>query len=244
MNDINELNSFKNYEINKKNHHSNIYKNDIHKTPNLPCILQSEFQTLKEQEKMLKSYNKEFYSTLNTLKNNSKFPTIYNNIQDKEMLGKQTYLYEYQNNSNACITSTVGQVWNTIEDAYSLNSEVKKEILEIKDDLFEINSDIDNINNFKEMKEFIVGIRSQVQNFLVNQKTHTYKLVKEIAILTKDKMDLQNSIKFALEKIKRLEKEIGIKQTLHNNAIDRQIEEYVCKDNRFFIKEHVSLDTN
>lgn len=183
-----------------------------------------------EEKAMMRSYNQEFYSTLSTLKQ-TRFPTI------RPEKSSQNYFYEYHNNENASITSSAGQIFLTVEDAFKLNLEIKSECIEIRDSLKEIRRDVDDLETLKDLSEYTKSIRLKVQNFLVDQKTETFKLVKEIAILTKDKIDLQNKITMALDRIKRLEEEVGIKPTLHSNSVDNLIKGHVTYENRFFEKE-------
>ena len=192
---------------------------------------------MKEEEKMLKSYNQEFYSTLNTLKQ-TKLPTI------KTETTTQNYFYEHHSNENAALTSTTGQIYTTIEDAYKLNLEIKKESIQIKDKMTEIRHEVEDIEALNEFQDYIKEIRNKVQNFLVDQKTETFKLVKEIALLTRDKIELQGKIQSSLEKIKRLEEEVGIKPTLHSNSIDDMIKTHVTYENRFFERDEIKYPIN
>jgi len=201
----------------------------------LPCLndylfLNTNSNIYQKQDNNNKTYNQEFYTTLNTL-NQVKLPSI------KSDFNTQNYFYEYKSNENAAITSNAGQVYSTIEEAHRLNMEIKKETIEIKNMIMTVKEDIDDIDSINEMKSFILKIRNDVQKFLVEQKTESFKLVKEIALLTKDKIDLQLRIKQSLEKIKRLEDEVGIKESLHNNAVDEMIKGHFVSENRFYEKE-------
>lgn len=202
----------------------------------LPCLNDYLFLNTNEninqkQDSNYKTYNQEFYTTLNTL-NQVKLPSI------KSDFNSQNYFYDYKSNENAAVTSNAGQVYTTIEEAYRLNMEIKKESIEIKNMITTVKDDIEDIDSINELKGFIGKIRNDVQKFLVEQKTESFKLVKEIAILTKDKIDLQLKIKQSLEKIKRLEEEVGIRETLHNNAVDEMIKGHFVSDNRFYEKEN------
>lgn len=87
-------------------------------------------------------------------------------------------------------------------------------------------------------------MKSKVQNFLVEQKTETFKLVKEIAILTRDKIELQSKIQASLERIKKLEKEVGIKPNLHSNAVDNAIKTHITYENRFYERDELKSNYN
>lgn len=198
----------------------------------LPLI--NNGMTFKEDEKLLKSYNQEFYNTLNTLRQ-TRFPSI----KTEESKSEYNAFYEFKSNENAAITSTAGQIYNTIEDSFKLNLEIKRETLEVRDSLKKIREEVDDIDELNEYNEYITMIRRNVQRFLVEQKTETFNLVKEIAILTKDKIELQSKIKVCLDKIKRLEEEVGIKPTLHSNSVDNFIKTHYTGENRFYDKSEI-----
>ena len=182
---------------------------------------------IREEEKQLTSYNNDFYSTLNSLRK-TKFPKI------TPENTSQNYFYEYKINENAAITSSAGQIWHTLEDAYKLNIELKAEFIEIQNHLKEMRKEVEDIETTKEFSKYTKDIRSQVQKFLVDQKTESFRLVKEIAILSKEKIDIQNKIVFALDKIKRLELEIGVKNNVFNNSMEEALRSYSSTENRFY----------
>jgi hypothetical protein len=68
-------------------------------------------------------------------------------------------------------------------------------------------------------------MRSTIQNSLVEQKTENFKLVKEIAILEKEKTDLHLKIYEAISKIMILEKDVGMKPTTLSYQMDSIIEQ-------------------
>ena len=197
-------------------------KKELH-LPGLGNILH-----MREEEKMLSSYNKDFYTTLSSLKQ-TKFPRI---VPENQNI--QNYFYEYRINENASITSSTGQIFHTIEDAYKLNIEVKAEFIEINDHLKKMKKEVEDIEALKDFSKYIQEIRQKVQSFLVNQKTESFKLVKEIAVLSKEKIDIQNKIILALDKVKRLEAEIGVKPTIFNNSMEEALRSYNSTENRFF----------
>lgn len=187
---------------------------------------------MREEEKMLQSYNNEFYSTLNSLKK-TKFPRI---IPENQNI--QNYFYEYHVNENASITSSTGQVWHTIEDAFKLNIQLKSEFIEINDHLKSMRKEVEDIETIREFANYTKNIRLNVQNFLVDQKTETFKLVKEIAVLSKEKIDIQNKIVLAMEKIKKLELEVGTKKNVFNATMEDALKSYTSTENRFFEKDY------
>jgi hypothetical protein len=190
------------------------------------------YLNMREEEKMLQSYNNEFYSTLNSLKK-TKFPRI---IPENQNI--QNYFYEYHANENASITSSTGQVWHTIEDAFKLNIQLKSEFIEINNHLKSMRKEVEDIETIKEFANYTKNIRLSVQNFLVDQKTETFKLVKDIAVLSKEKIDIQNKIVLALDKIKKLELEVGSKKTIFNHTMEDALKSYTSTENRFFEKDY------
>ena len=66
-------------------------------------------------------------------------------------------------------------------------------------------------------------MKKNLQNVLVDQKTENFKLVKEIAVLEKDKLELQNQVYNCLGKLHKLEKEVGVKSKAHTYLYDQSI---------------------
>ena len=188
---------------------------------------------MREEEKMLSSYNNEFYKTLNTMKQTQRFPRII----PKNSNIHNNYFYEYHINDNASITSSCGQILGAIEDAYTLNIDLKKEHIDMNNDLKSMKREVEDIETLKDFSKYTNAIRVKIQNFLVNQKTESFKLVKEVAILSKEKIDIQNKIFLAMEKIKKLEQEVGIKPTVFNSSMENALKTYKSTENRFFEKD-------
>lgn len=202
-------------------------KINVKKDTFLPGL--GNFLYMREDEKLLSSYNKDFYSTLNSL-GKTKFPKISTN-------NTKNYFYEYHANENASITSSTQQMCKTIEDAYELSIELKADFIEIDQHLRQMKKQVEDIDSIKEYSKYTKDIRFKVQNFLVDQKTESFKLVKEIAILSKEKIEIQSKILLALEKVKKLESEIGIRNNIFNNSMEDQIKSYNTTENRFFEKD-------
>lgn len=66
-------------------------------------------------------------------------------------------------------------------------------------------------------------MKKNLQNVLVDQKTENFKLVKEIAVLEKDKLELQNQVYNCLGKLHKLEKEVGVKSKAYTYLYDQSI---------------------
>ena len=69
----------------------------------------------------------------------------------------------------------------------------------------------------------ILKMKKMVQSFLADQKTENFKYVKEIALLEKDKIEIQNSIYACLGKLHRLEIGVGIKSKAYTYAFDQSL---------------------
>jgi len=96
---------------------------------------------------------------------------------------------------------------------------VKKEIKEINKDL------TDNFSNefYKQYKPEISNMLLKTQKLVADQKSENFKFMKEIAVLEKGKVELQNAIYACLGKIHQLEKYVGIKAKAFTYAYDQSM---------------------
>jgi hypothetical protein len=154
------------------------------------------------EERAETSYNEQFYSSLS----NMKFLSM--TIPDENKL-----FYHFEQNENASVTTTTGQVLKTYEDLFMENETVKKILRSIKTDITKLFKDYENIDTtiIDELKPEIIQMERRLQNYLVEQKTENFKLIKEIAILEKEKGEIQKQIESCLNRLDRLEMEVGIK---------------------------------
>ena len=155
------------------------------------------------EEKVKTTYNEEFYSSLS----NMKFLSM--TIPDDNKL-----FYHFEQNENAAVTSTTGQILKTYEDLFMENENVKTILSTIRKEIVKLFSAYEHIDSTiaAELKPEILKMENRLQNFLVEQKTENFKLIKEIAILEKEKEEIQRQIQFALKRLDRLEKDVGIKE--------------------------------
>ena len=63
-----------------------------------------------------------------------------------------------------------------------------------------------------------------LQNFLVEQKTENFKLVKELAVLEREKLDTNLRLIDAISKLIKIEKEVGVKPSTNYYQLDSLIE--------------------
>lgn len=66
-------------------------------------------------------------------------------------------------------------------------------------------------------------MKLNLQAFLVEQKTETFKLIKEIAILDKEKGEIQQNIYAILNRINKVEKEVGVKSKAYTYMFDQNL---------------------
>ena len=155
------------------------------------------------EERLTSTYNEQFYSSLS----NMKFLSM--TIPDENKL-----FYHFEQNENASVTTTTGQILKTYEDLFIENENVKKILRTIKGDITRLFKDYENIDVTiqNELKPEILKMERKLQNYLVEQKTENFKLIKEIAILEKEKAEIQKQIEAALLRLDKLEAEIGVKE--------------------------------
>ncbi len=81
----------------------------------------------------------------------------------------------------------------------------------------------------------ILKMKKMVQSFLADQKTENFKYVKEIAVLEKDKIEIQNSIYACLGKLHKLESNVGIKAKAFTHAFDQSLRDSESNNNKVII---------
>jgi hypothetical protein len=107
---------------------------------------------------------------------------------------------------------------------------LKQQVKDLREEMEVI--DKNTINEF--MPE-IINMKKKFQNFIVEQKTENFKLIKEIAILEKEKLDLQQSVYICLGKLHKLEREVGVKSKAFTYLFDQSIIENEI-NNKFLIE--------
>lgn len=169
------------------------------------------------EEKLQSTYNEQFYSSLS----NMKFLSM--TIPDENKL-----FYHFETNENASVTTSTGQVLKTFQDLFLENESVKKILRTIKGDISRLFKDYENIDETitSEIKPEILKMEKKLQNYLVEQKTENFKLIKEIAILDKEKAEIQKQIEIALGRLDRLEAEVGLKEK-GATMVEENIEQFI-----------------
>jgi hypothetical protein len=105
------------------------------------------------------------------------------------------------------------------------NETIKITLHGLKEDIGVIKEEIRVVdtNIYTEYRPEINKMKKNLQNVLVDQKTENFKLVKEIAIIEKEKLELQNSVYNCLGKLHKLEREVGVKSKAYTYLFDQSI---------------------
>ena len=162
------------------------------------------------EEQILKSYNEEYYNTLSSVK------MINVPIENDHRL-----FYHFEQNANASISTTTGQLLvkyfkftqTTYEEAVKSNLDIKKHHFKLREETKLLRGEIENVdkNIHKDFFPEIMKMKRNLQSFLVEQKTENFKLIKEIAILEKEKSEIQNNVYVFLNRMHKVERDVGIK---------------------------------
>ena len=157
------------------------------------------------------NYNQEFYNTLDQLK----FLSL--SVPDEEKL-----FYHFEQNENASISASAGQVLKSFTELFMNKMTVRKILRQCKKEFKEMKIDFDNIEPIltEEVRSEIVKMEKRLQNFLVEQKTETIRLIKEIANLQKEKDNLKGEIEACYDRLNNLEKEIGTNKDYNKTISD------------------------
>ena len=153
-----------------------------------------------QEEQKMKSYNDEFYNTLSNLKFLSL--TIPNENQ---------VFYHFEKNNNASITSTTGQIFVTVNELKQENINLKKIIEEVQGNIEVLKQLVESAGNEAsgDIHNEIINLEKRLQLFIVESKTEKFKLIKELAILKKEKNEIYSQIQAAFARVEKLEKELG-----------------------------------
>ena len=157
------------------------------------------------------TYNQEFYNTLDNLK----FLSL--SIPDEDKL-----FYHFEQNENASISANAGQVLKSFMELFMNKMTIRKTLRQCKKEFKAMKIDFDNIepNITEEIRIEIIKMEKRLQNFLVEQKTETIRLIKEIANLQKEKEKLKDDIEACYERLNKLEKTIGSNKDYNKTVSD------------------------
>ena len=201
--------------------------------------------TMQEEQKY-KSYNDEFYNTLSQLK----FLSL--TIPPENHL-----FYHFEKNNNASITSTTGQIFVTVNELKQENTNLQKVIEEIQENIQNLKKNVENIqeDSTGDIYSEIKNLEKKLQVFIVETKTETFKLIKEVATLKKDKNEIFAQIQNAFSRVEKLEKELG-KNKKRLNKLSMNINKNNVNNDKTFLetksfnntlgtnKENIQTETN
>lgn len=94
-------------------------------------------------------------------------------------------------------------------------------------------------NIYKEYHPEIVKMSKNLNSFLIEQNTENFKLIKEIAILEKEKNDVQQNIYIMLNRIHKIEKDVGVRSKAYTYLFDQSLIENQLANKIFIEKEDI-----
>ena len=130
--------------------------------------------------------------------------------------------YHFEQNDNASISANAGQVLKSFMELFMNKMTIRKILRQCKKEFKEIKVDFDNIEQIltEEIRSEKKKKEKRLQTFLVEQKTETIRLIKEIANLQKEKDALKGEIESCYERLNNLEKEIGSNRDYNKTVTD------------------------
>lgn len=183
-----------------------------------------------KEEKMLKSYNEEFYTSLKTTK-----------FIEKPLPQDDKLFYHFEQNENASVSTTTGQLLSTYDELVATNESIKKSMIGLHKDIADLKKDLaifDKDINDQYAPE-IQSLVKALNNYVITQKEENLKIKKEISLLEKEKSEIQIAIYNALGYLYQLERKVGIKAKTYTYIYDQALSE--SELNSKFIIEKVDL---
>jgi len=179
-----------------------------------------------QEEQKVKSYNDEFYNTLSQLKFLSLTIPAENHL-----------FYHFEKNNNASITSTAGQIFVTVNELKQENTNLKTTIEEVQENIQNLKKMVEKVeeDSAGDIYNEIKNLEKKLQMFIVETKTETFKLIKEVATLKKDKNDIYTQIQSAFARVEKLEKELG-KNKKRLNKLNMNINKNNVNNDRTFME--------
>ena len=165
--------------------------------------------------------------------------------------------YHFEKNNNASITSTTGQIFVTVNELKQENINLKNTIEDLQGNIDELRKMVDGVETessgdiFNEIK----NLEKKLQVFIVETRTETFKLIKELATLKKEKNDIYSQIQAAFARVEKLEKELG-KNKKRLNKLNMNINRNNANNDKTFMetksfnntfgtnKEKIQTETN
>ena len=119
--------------------------------------------------------------------------------------------------------------------------DIKKHIIKLRDEIKVLRGDIEVVdkNIYKEYHPEIIKMKTNLQGFLVEQKTENFKLIKEIAILDKEKGEIQQNLYGILYRINRVENDVGVRAKAFTYLFDQTLLENQLANKIYIEKEDI-----
>ena len=171
-----------------------------------------------KEESMLKSYNETFYTSLKSLQ-----------FLSNPLPREQKLLYHFEQNESAAVSSTIGQLESALDDLIFKNEQIKKTMKDLKNEIQnlkdQINEDTEGGGDSEEYAPQVKILQDALNDFIEKQKVENFRLKEEIALLEKEKAEVQQSIYDALGYLNKLEKIVGIKSKTYTYYYDQTLSE-------------------
>ena len=181
-----------------------------------------------KEESMLKSYNETFYTSLKSLQ-----------FLSNPLPREQKLLYHFEQNESAAVSSTIGQLESALDDLIFKNEQIKKTMKDLKNEIKDLKDQINDDNKGGDSEEYAPQVKilqDALNDFIEKQKVENYRLKEEIALLEKEKAEVQQSIYDALGYLNKLEKIVGIKSKTYTYYYDQTLSENEFAS-KFIIKD-------
>ncbi len=181
-----------------------------------------------KEESMLKSYNETFYTSLKSLQ-----------FLSNPLPREQKLLYHFEQNESAAVSSTIGQLESALDDLIFKNEQIKKTMKDLKNEIQDLKDQINDDNQGGDSDEYAPQVKilqDALNDFIEKQKVENYRLKEEIALLEKEKAEVQQSIYDALGYLNKLEKIVGIKSKTYTYYYDQTMSEGELSS-KFLIKD-------
>lgn len=119
--------------------------------------------------------------------------------------------------------------------------DIKKHIIKLREEIKILRGDVEVVdkNIYKEFHPEIIKMKNNLQSFLVEQKTENFKLIKEIAILDKEKSEIQQYIYGIFSRINKIEKDVGVKAKAFTYLFDQNLQDNLIANKIFIEKEDI-----
>ena len=181
-----------------------------------------------KEESMLKSYNETFYTSLKSLQ-----------FLSNPLPREQKLLYHFEQNESAAVSSTIGQLESALDDLIFKNEQIKKTMKDLKNEIKDLKDQINDDNKGGDSEEYAPQVKilqDALNDFIEKQKVENFRLKEEIALLEKEKAEVQQSIYDALGYLNKLEKVVGIKSKTYTYYYDQTLSENEFAS-KFIIKD-------